>query len=88
MTVLCSRNPLWVGGSGPADPRPSLAEYCGRVTVQSVKNFQIVDPKDPDTVLLQAGKRGKNLFVVDFRYPFSPAQAFALVLSSYDFKLT
>lgn len=88
MTVLCSKRPLWVGGIGPGDPRPSLEAYGGRVTQYSVKNFQIVDPTDLETVLLQAGKKGKNEFALDFRYPFSPAQAFALALSSYDFKLT
>ena len=37
-----------------------LAAYClnfnGRVTLASVKNFQLVEPRDQDTVLLQFGK--------------------------------
>jgi hypothetical protein len=67
------------------------------VTVASVKNFQLVasDESDPtpsnqeedDDVILQFGKIGKDLFTMDYRYPISAFQAFAICLSSFDTKI-
>lgn len=70
--------------------------FKGRVTVASVKNFQLVaaiessaEPaqSDQDKVLLQFGKIGKDTFTMDYRYPLSAFQAFAICLSSFDTKL-
>ena len=70
--------------------------FKGRVTVASVKNFQLVAAVDPsheasqidqDKVLLQFGKIGKDTFTMDYRYPLSAFQAFAMCLSSFDTKL-
>ncbi|KAJ7568981.1 hypothetical protein O6H91_01G055800 [Diphasiastrum complanatum] len=70
--------------------------FRGRVTVASVKNFQLVAASDPmhsvtqidhEKVLLQFGKIGKDIFTMDYRYPLSAFQAFAISLSSFDTKL-
>jgi hypothetical protein len=70
--------------------------FRGRVTVASVKNFQLVAALDPspvlpqselDKVILQFGKIGKDIFTMDYRYPLSAFQAFAICLSSFDTKL-
>ncbi|KAK4481338.1 hypothetical protein RD792_012223 [Penstemon davidsonii] len=76
--------------------------FRGRVTVASVKNFQLIadmqptagaptpnqpNPSDPDKVILQFGKIGKDMFTMDYRYPLSAFQAFAICLSSFDTKL-
>ena len=61
--------------------------FGGRVTRPSVKNFQLVTPQDHDSVVLQFGKVGKDDFTMDFQWPLSPFQAFALTLSSFDSKL-
>ncbi|XP_024383240.1 tubby-like F-box protein 6 isoform X1 [Physcomitrium patens] len=70
--------------------------FRGRVTVASVKNFQLVasmeslptsSQSDRDKVLLQFGKIGKDIFTMDYRYPLSAFQAFAICLSSFDTKL-
>ena len=51
MLVLHNKAPTW---------NEHLAAYClnfnGRVTLASVKNFQLVESRDQDTVLLQFGK--------------------------------
>ena len=51
MLVFQNKAPSW---------NEHLAAYClnfnGRVTMASVKNFQLVEPRDQDTVLLQFGK--------------------------------
>lgn len=38
-------------------------------------------------VLLQFGKVGNDMFTMDYRYPLSAFQAFAICLSSFDTKL-
>ncbi|KHN03006.1 Tubby-like F-box protein 3 [Glycine soja] len=64
--------------------------FHGRVTIASVKNFQLaVSPENghagpqEDEVILQFGKVGKDLFTMDYRYPISAFQAFAICLSSF-----
>jgi len=64
-----------------------VLNFNKRVTQASVKNFQLTGMEDLDTVYLQFGRVGKDVFNIDFRYPFSPFQAFAICLSSFDYKL-
>ncbi|GKC39849.1 tubby-like F-box protein 7 [Tanacetum coccineum] len=70
--------------------------FHGRVTVASVKNFQLVatlDQSQPggkgdgETVLLQFGKVGDDVFTMDYRQPLSAFQAFAISLTSFGTKL-
>jgi len=44
-------------------------------------------PSDQDKVILQFGKVAKDMFTMDYRYPLSAFQAFAICLSSFDTKL-
>ncbi|KAK4741437.1 hypothetical protein SAY87_025025 [Trapa incisa] len=69
--------------------------FRGRVTVASVKNFQLVAAAEPsdnipsaeqEKVILQFGKIAKDIFTMDYRYPLSAFQAFAICLSSFDTK--
>ncbi|RCV44805.1 hypothetical protein SETIT_9G404200v2 [Setaria italica] len=87
--VLKNKSPRW---------HEQLQCWClnfrGRVTVASVKNFQLVASEDNgsgnqenDKVILQFGKIGKDLFTMDYRYPISAFQAFAICLSSFDTKI-
>ncbi|KAL4290156.1 hypothetical protein GQ457_14G014110 [Hibiscus cannabinus] len=84
--VLTNKAPRW---------HEQLQCWClnfhGRVTVASVKNFQLVvspenGPAGPEhnKIILQFGKVGKDLFTMDYRYPISAFQAFAICLSSFD----
>jgi tubby and related proteins len=81
--------------------------FRGRVTVASVKNFQLIAPAKTqpqpqasgpppppsssssyhDPVILQFGKVGRDMFTMDYRYPLSAFQAFAICLTSFDTKL-
>ncbi|CAI5955914.1 unnamed protein product [Closterium sp. NIES-65] len=66
--------------------------FRGRVTVASVKNFQLIEGGGPGNdsdkpVLLQFGKIGKDTFTMDYRYPLTAFQAFAICLSSFDTKV-
>lgn len=93
--VLKNKQPRW---------HEQLQCWClnfkGRVTVASVKNFQLIAASEPaagalpqpnqpdhDKVILQFGKVGKDMFTMDYRYPLSAFQAFAICLSSFDTKL-
>ncbi|CAI9777705.1 unnamed protein product [Fraxinus pennsylvanica] len=69
--------------------------FKGRVTVASVKNFQLVAAVDPslnisaaeqEKVILQFGKIGKDIFTMDYRYPLTAFQAFSICLSSFHSK--
>jgi hypothetical protein len=53
----------------------------------SVKNFQLVSPEDHDSVLLQFGRTGKDMFTMDYQWPLSPLQAYSICMSSFDYKL-
>ncbi|XP_042030729.1 tubby-like F-box protein 7 [Salvia splendens] len=90
-TVLKNKAPRW---------HDHLECWClnfhGRVTVASVKNFQMVatiDQSKPDgkgdaeTVVLQFGKVSDDTFTMDYRQPLSAFQAFAICLSSFGTKL-
>ncbi|KAH7387674.1 hypothetical protein KP509_16G035900 [Ceratopteris richardii] len=71
--------------------------FRGRVTVASVKNFQLVasfDTSNPsmlhheqEKVILQFGKIGKDVYTMDYRYPLSAFEAFAMCLTSFGTKL-
>lgn len=101
--VLKNKTPRW---------HEQLQCWClnfrGRVTVASVKNFQLIaatqpatnvtgaattssqpgpPPPEHDKIILQFGKVGKDMFTMDYRYPLSAFQAFAICLSSFDTKL-
>lgn len=89
MLVLKNKAPRW---------HEQLQCWClnfhGRVTIASVKNFQLVASAENgtagpehDKIILQFGKVGKDLFTMDFRYPISAFQAFAICLSSFDTKI-
>ncbi|XP_010920225.1 tubby-like F-box protein 1 [Elaeis guineensis] len=90
LTVLRNKAPRW---------HEHLQCWClnfhGRVTVASVKNFQLVamaDPSQPwgigdeETVLLQFGKVGDDMFTMDYRQPLSAFVAFAICLTSFGTK--
>lgn len=94
----CSRDPLVLKNKAPRW-HEQLQCWClnfkGRVTVASVKNFQLVAAAEPcqnislaeqEKVILQFGKIGKDIFTMDYRYPLSAFQAFAICLSSFDTK--
>ncbi|KAJ6810543.1 tubby-like F-box protein 5 [Iris pallida] len=96
--VEMAREPLVLKNKAPRW-HEQLQCWClnfrGRVTVASVKNFQLVaavDPSQPsssaeqDRVILQFGKIGKDIFTMDYQYPLSAFQSFAICLSSFDTK--
>ncbi|KAL8152016.1 hypothetical protein V2J09_021824 [Rumex salicifolius] len=95
---LSSKEPLILKNKAPRW-HEQLQCWClnfrGRVTVASVKNFQLVaaveqrhniPEAEQEKVILQFGKIGTDIFTMDYCYPLSAFQAFAICLSSFDTK--
>jgi len=81
--ILKNKPPKWNDQVGAY-----VLNFNGRVTRASVKNFQLSDPKgDPDVVVMQFGRVGKDAFTMDFQYPLCALQAFGIALSSFDYKI-
>ena len=63
-----------------------VLNFNGRVDRASVKNFQLIDDHDDNVIYLQFGRTGDQDFNLDFQWPVSPVQAFAVALTSLDNK--
>jgi len=82
LLALTNKTPKWHETVGAY-----VLNFNGRVTQASVKNFQLINEADPESVLLQFGRISKDTFTMDFMYPLTPLQAFAICLTSFDYKL-
>jgi len=82
LVAMSNKPPRW---------NEQMQAYClnfhGRVTQASVKNFQLVADFDKEHIILQFGKVGKDTFTMDYQWPISAVQAFAICLTSFDNKL-
>ena len=45
-----------------------------------------VHKEDEDYIIVQFGRIGEDTFTMDYQYPMSAVQAFAICLSSFDSK--
>jgi Tub family len=77
MHMFETKEPVFINGN-------FRLNFHGRVSVPSVKNFQLISEDDIDTVVCQFGKVDDNRFHLDFRSPFNAFQAFALALSQFN----
>lgn len=82
LVYLINKPPRWNEQVGAY-----VLNFNGRVTMASVKNFQLVDPDEQNAVVLQFGRVGKDEFTMDMQHPICPFQAFAVTLSSFDSKI-
>lgn len=82
LNYLINKPPRWNEQVGAY-----VLNFNGRVTMASVKNFQLVDPDEQNAVVLQFGRVGKDEFTMDMQHPICPFQAFAVTLSSFDSKI-
>lgn len=80
--VLHNKSPQW-----NEETQSYVLNFNHRVRIASVKNFQIINNDDLDYIIMQFGKTRKNIFTLDFRYPFSALIAFSIALTSLDPKL-
>lgn len=74
---LVARRPQW------NDEVESLVlDFKGRHIQSSAKNFQLALQQKPEHVICQYGKIGPQTFSLDFKYPLSVVQAFAVSLTT------
>ncbi|CAF2467091.1 unnamed protein product [Rotaria sp. Silwood2] len=72
--VMQNRPPLWNEQS-----QVYQLDFGGRVTLESAKNFQI---EFKGKQVIQFGRIENNCYTLDFEWPFSPLQAFAVALAN------
>jgi hypothetical protein len=84
LMVLQNRPPWWNVEIGAF-----VLNFGGRVSVASVKNFQLVERTDQEHIMLQFGRiSGRHSFTMDFQYPLTPMQSFAIAISSLQSKIS
>jgi len=84
LLTLQNRPPWWNVELGAF-----VLNFGGRVSVASVKNFQLCDRHNHDDSMLQFGRiEGRHSFTMDFSYPLSAVQAFAIAISSLQSKIS
>jgi hypothetical protein len=84
LLILQNRPPWW-----NAEINAFVLNFGGRVSVASVKNFQLVERTNQDYVMLQFGRiHGRHHFTMDLQYPLTPMQAFAIAISSLQSKFS
>ncbi|KPP60929.1 hypothetical protein Z043_121028, partial [Scleropages formosus] len=72
--VMANKQPLWNEAT-----QVYQLDFGGRVTQESAKNFQI---ELEGRQVMQFGRIDGNAYILDFQYPFSGVQAFAVALAN------
>jgi len=84
LMILQNRPPWWNIELGAF-----VLNFGGRVSVASVKNFQLCEPANQDCIMLQFGRiQGRHSFTMDFQHPLTPMQAFSIAISSLQSKIS
>jgi hypothetical protein len=85
MSCYINKPPRWNDHVGAY-----VLNFHGRVTKASVKNFQLVTHENAaglEEIALMFGRRDANEFAMDYRWPMSAFQAFAIAITSCNSKL-
>jgi Tub family len=84
LMLLQNRPPWWNMELGSF-----VLNFGGRVSVASVKNFQLCERTDQDRIMLQFGRiQGRHSFTMDFQHPLTAVQAFSIAISSLQSKIS
>lgn len=62
-------------------------EFNGRVTMPSVRNFQIIHPLEPTFITLTFGKESDKVYILDYSNPWCILMAFSVGLTALDYKI-
>lgn len=74
---LATKRPVW-----NEEVECLVLDFKGRTVEASAKNFQLALPERPDQIICQFGKIGPSVFGLDFGFPLSVIQGFAISLST------
>lgn len=84
LVALQNRPPWWNVELGSF-----VLNFGGRVSVASVKNFQLCERTNQDMIMLQFGRiNGRHSFTMDFQHPLTAVQAFSIAISSLQSKIS
>mmetsp|Transcript_52316 Transcript_52316/g.78156 ORF Transcript_52316/g.78156 Transcript_52316/m.78156 type:complete len:1129 (-) Transcript_52316:61-3447(-) len=84
LLALQNRSPWWNIELGAF-----VLNFGGRVSVASVKNFQLCDRNNQEHIMLQFGRiQGRHAFTMDCQFPLTPVQAFAIAISSLQSRIS
>jgi hypothetical protein len=85
LLALQNRPPWWNAELGSF-----VLNFGGRVSVASVKNFQLCIRTNPDSIMLQFGRihGGRHSFTMDYSHPLTTVQAFSIAISSLQSKIS
>ena len=85
LLALQNRPPWWNAELGSF-----VLNFGGRVSVASVKNFQLCIRTNPDDIMLQFGRihGGRHSFTMDYSHPLTAVQAFSIAISSLQSKIS
>lgn len=83
LMVFRNRSPWWNEELGAF-----VLNFGGRVSVASVKNFQLCERRDQDHIMQFGRIQGRHNFTMDFQHPLTPTQAFAIAISSLQSKIS
>ncbi|MGH0145059.1 UNVERIFIED_CONTAM: hypothetical protein FKN15_046058 [Acipenser sinensis] len=72
--IMANKQPLWNEAT-----QVYQLDFGGRVTQESAKNFQI---ELEGRQVMQFGRTDVSAYILDFQYPFSAVQAFAVALAN------
>mmetsp|Transcript_77891 Transcript_77891/g.215266 ORF Transcript_77891/g.215266 Transcript_77891/m.215266 type:complete len:290 (-) Transcript_77891:80-949(-) len=75
---LTTKSPVW-----NEEVQSLVLDFKGRTVRPSAKNFQLTLTQQPEQVICQFGRLGTSTFGLDFRYPLSVIQAFALSITTF-----
>jgi tubby and related proteins len=77
--MLKNKRPQWND-----EVQGHVLDFKGRVTMSSIKNFQLGSDETGDETLLQFGRVEKDKFTMDFQHPLSYVQALGIVMAALD----
>jgi hypothetical protein len=86
LMILQNRPPWWNVELGAF-----VLNFGGRVKVASVKNFQLCERTstfDQEHIMQFGRIEGRHAFTMDFGWPLTPVQAFAIAISSLQSKIS
>jgi Tub family len=84
LMALQNRQPWWNDELGSF-----VLNFGGRVSVASVKNFQLCERTNSDRIMLQFGRiTGRHSFTMDYQHPLTAVQAFSIAISSLQSKIS
>ncbi|OAG32008.1 hypothetical protein NEDG_00483 [Nematocida displodere] len=64
-----------------------VLNFSGRVTLPSVRNFQVIHPNDSGYITMTFGKVDTDEYILDYTYPWCAVDAFAVALSALGVKV-